>query len=73
MMYISTNITNMYLASIRFGILQYICNTQYKSQHIPTVLGYLTPRVTFHANNKTIAKFKPYYEVGKTNNFAMGQ
>jgi hypothetical protein len=40
-MWISTNVTNIYLASIRFGTLQYLCNTLYKSQHIPAVLGFL--------------------------------
>jgi hypothetical protein len=38
---ISTNVTNIYLASIRFGTLQYLCNTLYKNQHIPIVLGLL--------------------------------
>jgi hypothetical protein len=42
MTWISTNVTNIYLASIRFGILQYLCNTLYKSQHIPLVLGFLS-------------------------------
>jgi hypothetical protein len=37
----SSKVTNIYLASIRFGILQYLCNTLYKSQRIPAVLGFL--------------------------------
>jgi hypothetical protein len=48
--WISTNVTNIYLASIRFGTLQHLCNTLYKSHHIPTVLGilpYNSPKVTF--------------------------
>jgi hypothetical protein len=40
-MWISTNFSNIYLASIRFKTLQYFCNTLYKSQHIPMVLGIL--------------------------------
>jgi hypothetical protein len=39
--WISTNVTNINFASIRFGTLKYICNTLYKSQHIPAVLGFL--------------------------------
>jgi hypothetical protein len=39
--WISTNINNIYLASIRFGTLQYLCNTLYKSHRIPVVLGFL--------------------------------
>jgi hypothetical protein len=42
-MWISTNGTNIYLASIRFGTLQYLCNTLYRSQRIPTVLGIILP------------------------------
>ena len=41
MTWISTNVTNIYLASISFGTLQYLCNTLYSSQHIPTILGIL--------------------------------
>jgi hypothetical protein len=39
--WISTNITNIYLISIRFGTLQYHCNTLYKSHRIPMVFGFL--------------------------------
>jgi hypothetical protein len=39
--WISTNVTNIYLASIRFGTLQHLCNTLYKSHRLPTVLGIL--------------------------------
>jgi hypothetical protein len=41
LMWISTNVTNIYLASIRFRTFQYLCNTLYKSHHIPAVLGFL--------------------------------
>jgi hypothetical protein len=41
MMWISTNITNIYLASIKFRTLQHLCNTLYKSHRIPTVLEIL--------------------------------
>jgi hypothetical protein len=34
-MWISTNVTNIYLVSIRFGTLQYLCNTLYRSQLTP--------------------------------------
>jgi hypothetical protein len=44
-MWISTNVTNIYLASIRFGTLQYLCNTLYKSQGIPVVLSFLPYKV----------------------------
>jgi hypothetical protein len=40
-MWTSTNVTNIYLASIRFGTLQYLCDTLYKSQHFPAVLRFL--------------------------------
>jgi hypothetical protein len=39
--WISTNVTNIYLASIRFVTLQFLCNILYKSHRIPTVLGIL--------------------------------
>jgi hypothetical protein len=40
-MWISITLTNIYLASIRFGIFQYLCNTLSKSHCISTVLGIL--------------------------------
>jgi hypothetical protein len=46
-MWISSNVTNIYLVSIRFGTLQHLCNTLYKSHHIPTVLGILPYNVFF--------------------------
>jgi hypothetical protein len=51
MTWISTNITNIYLASIKFGTLQHLCNTLYKSQRIPTVLGILPYAIT--SNNRS--------------------
>jgi hypothetical protein len=47
-MWISTNVTNIYLASIRFGTLKYICNTLYKNQRIPTVLEFLPYILPLH-------------------------
>jgi hypothetical protein len=51
MAWISTNITNIYLVSIRFGTLQYLCNTLYKSQYILTLLGLLPYLFLFFETN----------------------